>query len=238
MCFPNMVFLPISPLTEAWSLCQTSFDLQTLLSTCGFTSLQVITLKVIDKPNTQIRLLSNTFIYIVTTSKITSPNFYLLQSLPTIMLQVLLPVFLYSLLIRNIIQTSLFTLNAILLSLKPITSLQILMNYRVLSKLKFLQPNSVIRNLLMRDISPLLISKQVTKSLSRLSSFKLLSLQRNSPKNTSDSTKSSLSLTLYHSLSVFQSPCALFILYSMCPCLNLLHPTLFPRKYNQPLLQS
>ena len=62
---------------------------------------------------------SNTFVYIVTTSKITGPNSYLLQSLPTIMLWVLLLVFLYSLLIRNIIQTSLFTLNTILLPPKP-----------------------------------------------------------------------------------------------------------------------
>ena len=51
MCFPNTVFLPMPPLTEAQSLCQTSFDLQALLSICGFTSLQVITLKMIDKPN-------------------------------------------------------------------------------------------------------------------------------------------------------------------------------------------
>ena len=50
--FPNTVFLLVSPLTEVWSLCQTSFDLQTLLSTCSFTSLQAITLKVMDKPNT------------------------------------------------------------------------------------------------------------------------------------------------------------------------------------------
>ena len=51
MCFPNTVFLPMSPPTEARNLCQTSFNLQTLLSTCGFTSLQVITLKVMDKLN-------------------------------------------------------------------------------------------------------------------------------------------------------------------------------------------
>ena len=52
MCFPNMVFFPMSPLIETWSLCQTSFNLQALLSICGFTSLQVITLKVMDKLNT------------------------------------------------------------------------------------------------------------------------------------------------------------------------------------------
>ena len=51
MCSLNTVFLPISLSTEAWSLCQTSFDLQVLLSTCGFTSLQVTTPKVMDKPN-------------------------------------------------------------------------------------------------------------------------------------------------------------------------------------------
>jgi len=47
--------------------------------------------------------------YIVTTSKITSPNSYLSWSLPTIILQVLLLVFFHFLLIRDIIQTSLFT---------------------------------------------------------------------------------------------------------------------------------
>jgi len=46
-----------------------------------------------DKLNTQIRLSSNTSVYIVTTSKTTGLNSYLLQSLPTIMLQVLLLVF-------------------------------------------------------------------------------------------------------------------------------------------------
>ena len=51
MCFPNIAFLPISPLTEAWSLCQTSFDLLVLFLTCGFTSLQVTTPKVMDKLN-------------------------------------------------------------------------------------------------------------------------------------------------------------------------------------------
>ena len=43
-----------------------------------------------DKLNTQIRLLNNTSIYIVTTSKTTGLNSYLVQSLPTIMLWVLL----------------------------------------------------------------------------------------------------------------------------------------------------
>ena len=78
MYFPNTAFLPMSPLTEAQSLCQTSFDLQTLLLTCSFTLLQIITLKVMDKPNTQIRLSSNTSVYIVTTSKTTGLNSYLL----------------------------------------------------------------------------------------------------------------------------------------------------------------
>ena len=53
--------------------------------------------------------------YIVTTNKITDLNSYLSQSLPIIMLWVLLPVFLHSLLIRDIIQTLLFTPNMILL---------------------------------------------------------------------------------------------------------------------------
>ena len=51
MYSPNMAFLSISPPIETQSLCQTSFDLQALLSTCGFTLLQVTTLKVIDKLN-------------------------------------------------------------------------------------------------------------------------------------------------------------------------------------------
>ena len=51
ICFPNTVFLPMPPLTEAQSLCQTSFDLEALLSTCGFTSLQVITPKVMNQLN-------------------------------------------------------------------------------------------------------------------------------------------------------------------------------------------
>ena len=103
MCSPNTAFLSISPPTEAWSLCQTSFDLQALLSICSFTSLQVITLKVMDKPNARIKHSSNTSMYIVTTSKTTGPNSYLPWSLPIIMLQVLLLVFLLSSLIRDII---------------------------------------------------------------------------------------------------------------------------------------
>ena len=58
-----------------------------------------------DKQNAQIRLSSNTSMYIITTSKTTGPNSYLLQSLPTIMLWVLLLVFPHSLLIRDIIWT-------------------------------------------------------------------------------------------------------------------------------------
>ena len=176
MCSSNMVFLSISPLTKAQSLCLISSISQVLLWTCGFTSLQAITLKVMNKLNTQIRLLSNTSIYIIITSKITGPNSYLLWSLPTIMLQVLLSVFPHSLLIRDIIQISQFTLNTILLLPEPTTLPQILMNYRVLSKLKSPWPNSVIRNLLMHDVPLLLILKQITKSLSKLSSFELLSL--------------------------------------------------------------
>ena len=174
--------------------------------------------------------------YIVTTSKITGLNSCYLQSSFTTMLLVLPLMSLYSSLIRNIIQTSLFTLNIILLFSKPM--LQILMSYKVLSKPKSLWPNSVIRNLLMHNVLLLLISKQVIKSLSRLSSFKPLGLQKNSLKNISDPMKSSLSLALYLLLSVFQSPCALFIQFSMCPCLNLPHPTFSPREYNWPLLQS
>jgi len=64
------------------------------------------------------------------------------------------------------------------------------------------------------------------------------SLQRNSPKDILDPMKSSLSLALYHSLSVFQSPCTLFIQSSMCSCLNPPRPTLSPREYSQPPLQS
>ena len=87
----------------------------------------------------------------------------------------------------------------------------------------------------MHDVSPLLISKGMTKSLSRLSSSKPLGLQRNSPKNILDPTKSLPSLVLYCLLSIFQSPCALFIQSSMCSCLNLLHPTLSPMLW-QPLI--
>ena len=65
----------------------------------------------------------------------------LLQSSLTIMLEVLLLVFLHFLLIRDIIQTSPFTLNTILLSPKSMTLLQISMSYRIPSKLKSLQPN-------------------------------------------------------------------------------------------------
>ena len=238
MCFPNTVFFPMLPLIEARSLCQTSFDLQALLSTCGFTSLQAITPKVIEKLNARIRHSSNISVYIVTTSKTIGPNFYFLRSLPTIMLQVLLPVFLYSLLIRNIIQTLLFTPNIILLPSKSMTSPQILMSYRVPSKLKSPWPNRVIRNPLMCNILPLLISKQVTKSLLKLSFSKPLGLQRNSLKNISDPTKSLLSLTLYCLLSIFQSLCTQFIQSSICPYLNPPYPTLSLREYNQPLLQS
>ena len=85
MCSPNMIFLSMLSLTEAQSLCQTFSDLQALFSTCSFTLLQTTILKIMDKPNTQIRLLSNTSVYIVTTSKTTGLNSYLLWSLPTIM---------------------------------------------------------------------------------------------------------------------------------------------------------
>ena len=54
----------------------------------------------------------------------------------------------------------------------------------------------------------------------------------------SDPMKSLSSLVLYHSLSVFQSPCALFIQSSMCQCSNSPYPTLSLREYSQPLLQS
>ena len=141
------------------------------------------------------------------------------------MFQVLLLVFLHSLLIRDIIQTSLFILNAILLPSKPVTLPQTSISYRVPSKLKSLWSNSIIRNLLIYDIPPLLISKQVIKSLSRLSSLKPLSLQKSFLKNISDSTKSFLSLVHYHSLSIFQSLCALSIQFSMYPCSNLPYPT-------------
>ena len=191
-----------------------------------------------DKPNAQIRLLSNTSMYIVTTSKTADPNFYLSQRLPTIMPQVLLLVFLYSLLIRDIIQTSLFIPNTILLSPKPMTLPQISMSYRVPLKLKSPQPNSIIRNPLMYDIPPLLILKQVIRFLSRPSSSKPPGLQKNSPKNISDPMKSSLSLALYHSLSSFQSLCALFIQSFIYLCLNPPYPISSLREYNWPLLQS
>ena len=205
---------------------------QTLLLTCGFTLLQATTPKVIDKPNAQIKLLSNTSVYIVTTSKITSLNSYLSQSLPIIMLQVLLLVFFHSLPIRDIIQTLLFTLNTILLPPEPITSLQISMSYKVSLKLKSLWPNNVIRNPLICNIPPLLISKQVINFLSRLSSSEPLSLQRNFLKNILDLMKSLSSLVYYCSPSVFQSLYALFIQFSICPCLNPPYPTLSPREHN------
>ena len=135
-----------------------------------------------DKLNAQIRLLSNISVYTVITNKTTGPNSYLLQSSLITILQVLLLVSLCPLLIRDIIQISLFTLNIILFSPEPMTLLQISMSYRVFSKLKSPQLNSVIRSPLMCDILLLLISKQMTKSLSRLSSSKLLGLQRNSLK--------------------------------------------------------
>jgi len=81
------------------------------------------TSKVINKPNTLIRLSRNinTSMYIVITSKITSLNSWHLQSSLTIMFLVLLLMFLHFLLISIIIQTSPFTLNMILLPSKPIT---------------------------------------------------------------------------------------------------------------------
>ena len=51
MYSPNIVFLPMSLLTEAQSLYLISSVLQALLWTCSFTSLWATTLKVIDKPN-------------------------------------------------------------------------------------------------------------------------------------------------------------------------------------------
>ena len=175
--------------------------------------------------------------YIVTTSKTTGLNSYSLWSSLTTIFQVLLPVSLHSLPTKDIIQTSLFTLNAILLSPKPMTLLQILMSYRVLSKLKSLWPNSVIRNLLIYNIPPLLISKQMTKSLSRLSSSELLGLQKSFPKNILDSTKLFSNLVYYCLSSVFQSLYTLSIQFSIYLYSNLLHPTLSLRAYNQPLLQ-
>ena len=237
MCSPNMVFLLISPLTEAWSLYQTSSVLQALLLTCSFTSLQATILQVMNKLNAQFRLSSNIFMYIVTTNKITGLNFYLLQSLPIIMLQVLLPVFLYSLPIRDIIQTLLFIQNAILFPSEPMTLLQILMSYKVSSKLKSPWPNSIIKNPLMCNVYLLLISKQVTKSLSRLSSSESLGLQKNFLENILNPMKSSPSLVLYHLPSVFQSPYTLFIQFFMCSYLNLPCSILFLKEHNWPLLQ-
>ena len=153
------------------------------------------------------------------------------------MLQVLLLVFFYSSLIRNIIQTSLFILYAILLPPKPMTLLQILMSYKVPSKLKSLWPNRIIRNLLIRNIPLLLISKQVTKSLSRYSSSELLGLQRSSLKNISDPMKLFLSLVHYCSSSISQSLCTLSIQFSIYLYLNLLCLTLSPREHNQLLHQ-
>ena len=146
--------------------------------------------------------------YIVTTSKITGLNSCYLQSSFTTMLLVLPLMSLYSSLIRNIIQTSLFTLNIILLFSKPM--LQILMSYKVLSKLRLLQPNNTIRSLLVCNIFLYLISKQVIKSLLKLNSLRLSSLQRNYPKNILNLMKLFSSLILYCLPSIFQS---LYILY-------------------------
>ena len=206
-------------------------------TTYSFISLQITILKMIDKLNTQIRLLSNTSMYIVTISKTTGLNSYLLWSLLTTMLRVLLLMFLHSSLIRDIIQTSLFTLNVILLPPESATLLQILMSYRVSSKLKYLQSNSIIRSLLICNVSSLCIFKYVTKSLLRLSFSEPLGLQRNSPKNILDPMKSFPSLVYYCSLSVSQSLCALSIQFSMCLCSNLLYPILSPKEHNQPPLQ-
>jgi len=74
--------------------------------------------------------------------------------------------------------------------------------------------------------------------LLRPSSFEPLGLQRNSLKNISDPMKSLPSLVLYHSLSIFQSPCTLFIPYSMCLYLNPLCSTLSLREYNWLLYTS
>ena len=153
------------------------------------------------------------------------------------MLQVLLLVSLHSSLIKDIIQTSLFILNVILLPPEPMTLLQILINYRVPSKLKSPCSNSIIRNPLMHNVLLLLISKQMTKSLSRLSSSESLGLQGNSLKNTLDSIKSFPSLVFYCLPSISQSLCALFIQFSIYLYLNLPHSILFLREYNWPLLQ-
>ena len=84
----------------------------------------------------------------------------------------LVSVFLYFSLIKNIIQILLFILNVILLLSKPMTLLQILINYRVLSKLRFLWPNSIIRSLLMCDVSSHLILKQIIKVFVKAQLFK------------------------------------------------------------------
>ena len=86
MCSSNTVFLSMLPPIEAQSLCQTSSNHQALFWICSFTSLQAIISKMIDKLNTQIRLSSNTFIYIIITSKITGLNSYFLQSLSIMIL--------------------------------------------------------------------------------------------------------------------------------------------------------
>ena len=120
---------------------------------------------------------------------------------------------------------------------KSVTLPQISISYRVLSKLKSLWPNNIIRSLLMCSVLLLLISKQVIKSLSRLSSSKPLSLQKSFLKNISNPTKLFPSLIYYCLPFIFQSLYALFIQFFMCLCLNLLHLTLSLREYNQPPLQ-
>ena len=72
------------------------------------------------------------------------------------------------------------------------------MSYKVLSKLRFPWSNSIIRNLLIYDVLPHLISKYIAKSLSKLSSLELLSLQKSSPKNILDLIKSFSSLVYYY----------------------------------------
>ena len=123
---------------------------------------------------------------------------------------------------------STLTLNAILLFYKPMTSLQILINYKVPLKLKSPQPNSIIRNLLIYNIPLLLISKQITKSLSRFSFSEPLGLL----KDISDSMKSFPSLVHYCLHFIFQSSCVLSIQFSIYLYLNLLHPTLSLKEYN------
>ena len=149
----------------------------------------------------------------------------------------LLLVSLYSLLIRNIIQISLYILNTILLSFEPITLPQISISYRISSKLRSPQPNSVIRSPLIYNIFPYLILKQVIKFLLRLNSLELLNSQRSYLKNTSDLIKSSLSLVLYCLSSVSQSLYILCIQSSISLCLNQLFSILSPREHNQLLYQ-